>query len=62
MSVSIDNVFIKQFEAEVHLAFQQMGTKLRSTVRTKKKVVQQHSKKLVKELLLLNQDMVLFLL
>ncbi len=38
MSVSIDNVFIKQFEAEVHLAFQQMGTKLRSTVRTKNDV------------------------
>ena len=38
MSVSIDKVFIKQFEAEVHLAFQQMGTKLRSTVRTKNDV------------------------
>ena len=38
MSVSIDKVFIKQFEAEVHLAFQQMGTKLRSTVRTKSDV------------------------
>ena len=38
MSISIDNVFIKQFEAEVHLAFQQMGTKLRSTVRTKNDV------------------------
>lgn len=38
MSVSIDNVFIKQFEAEVHLAFQQTGTKLRSTVRTKNDV------------------------
>lgn len=38
MSVSIDKVFIKQFEADVHLAFQQMGTKLRSTVRTKNDV------------------------
>ena len=32
---NIDQSFIKQFEAEVHLCFQQMGTKLRSTVRTK---------------------------
>ena len=35
MSISIDKSFIKQFEADVHLAFQQMGTKLRATVRTK---------------------------
>ncbi|MCM1294112.1 MAG: phage capsid protein [Muribaculaceae bacterium] len=35
MSTTIDNVFIKQFEADVHLAYQQMGTKLRSTVRSK---------------------------
>ena len=33
--MSITGSFIKQFEAEVHLAFQQTGTKLRSTVRTK---------------------------
>ncbi|MBR6597876.1 MAG: hypothetical protein IKL37_05415 [Alphaproteobacteria bacterium] len=39
MSVSIDNVFVKQFEADVHLAYQQMGTKLRSTVRSKSGVV-----------------------
>lgn len=39
MSVSIDNVFVKQFEADVHLAYQQMGTKLRSTVRGKSGVV-----------------------
>ena len=39
MSVSIDQVFIKQFEADVHLAYQQMGTKLRSTVRSKTGVV-----------------------
>ncbi|MDR1477260.1 MAG: hypothetical protein LBI17_04005 [Rickettsiales bacterium] len=38
MSNSIDQAFVKQFEAEVHLAFQQMGTKLRSTVRTKSNV------------------------
>lgn len=39
MSVSIDQVFVKQFEAEVHLAYQQMGTKLRSTVRSKTGVI-----------------------
>ncbi len=39
MSVSIDNVFVKQFEADVHLAYQQMGTKLRATVRSKTGVV-----------------------
>lgn len=32
---NIEGSFIKQFEAEVHLAFQQTGTKLRSSVRTK---------------------------
>lgn len=39
MSVSIDQVFVKQFEADVHLAYQQMGTKLRSTIRSKSGVV-----------------------
>ena len=39
MSLSVDQVFIKQFEADVHLAYQQMGTKLRSTIRTKSGVV-----------------------
>lgn len=39
MSVSVDNIFIKQFEADVHLAYQQIGTKLRSTVRSKTGVV-----------------------
>ena len=39
MSVSIDQVFVKQFEADVHLAYQQMGTKLRSSVRSKSGVV-----------------------
>ena len=39
MSVSIDNGFVKQFEADVHLAYQQMGTKLRSTIRSKSGVV-----------------------
>jgi hypothetical protein len=35
----MDQVFIKQFEADVHLAYQQMGTKLRSTIRSKSGVV-----------------------
>lgn len=39
MSVSIDQVFVKQFEADVHLAYQQMGTKLRATVRSKSGIV-----------------------
>lgn len=39
MSVSIEQVFVKQFEADVHLAYQQMGTKLRSTIRSKTGVV-----------------------
>lgn len=39
MSMSVDQVFIKQFEADVHLAYQQMGTKLRSTIRSKSGVV-----------------------
>ncbi len=39
MSESINQSFVKQFEAEVHLAYQQMGTKLRSTVRSKSNVV-----------------------
>ena len=39
MSVSIDQVFVKQFEADVHLAYQQTGTKLRSSVRSKSGVV-----------------------
>ena len=31
---SIDTAFIKQFESEVHMAYQRMGSKLRNTVRT----------------------------
>jgi hypothetical protein len=33
MSVSIESAFIKQFEREVHGAYQRTGSKLRSTVR-----------------------------
>jgi hypothetical protein len=39
MALSIEQSFVKQFEAEVHLAYQQMGTKLRSTIRSKSGVV-----------------------
>lgn len=35
MSTSIDQAFIKQFEQEVHQAYQRMGSKLRNTVRVK---------------------------
>lgn len=35
MSASIDQAFIKQFEADVHLAFQRMGSKLLSMIRRK---------------------------
>lgn len=34
MATSIDQAFIKQFEREVHEAFQRQGSKLRNTVRT----------------------------
>ena len=39
MSISVDQVFVKQFEADVHLAYQQMGTKLRGSVRSKSGVI-----------------------
>lgn len=38
MSTEIDNAFIKQFEREVHEAYQRQGSKLRNTVRTKNNV------------------------
>ena len=38
MSITIDQSFIKHFQADVHLAFQQMGSKLRNTVRVKDNV------------------------
>lgn len=34
MASTIDVAFIKQFESEVHMAYQRMGSKLRGTVRT----------------------------
>ncbi|MCL2629518.1 MAG: phage capsid protein [Alphaproteobacteria bacterium] len=39
MSIHIEKAFVKQFEADVHLAYQQMGTKLRSTIRSKSGVI-----------------------
>ena len=38
MTQSIDQAFIKQFEAEVHEAYQRQGSKLRPTVRSKSNV------------------------
>ena len=35
MSVTVDQAFITQYESEVKLAYQQMGSKLRNVVRTK---------------------------
>lgn len=39
MSASISTAFIKQYEAEVHIAYQQMGSKLRNMVRSKSGIV-----------------------
>lgn len=39
MSMHIEKSFIKSFEAEVHLQYQQMGSKLRNTVRIKDNIV-----------------------
>ncbi|MCH9838655.1 hypothetical protein K0U83_23530 [bacterium] len=35
MAIDVSTAFIKQFESEVHMAYQRQGTKLRSTVRNK---------------------------
>ena len=34
MANTIDTAFIKQFESDVHMAYQRMGSKLRNTVRS----------------------------
>ena len=39
MSLSIDQAFVKQFEREVHEAYQRQGSKLRPTVRVKNGVI-----------------------
>lgn len=38
MAVDINDAFVKQFESEVHMAYQRMGSKLRNTVRAKSNV------------------------
>jgi len=38
MSTSVDTAFIRQFESDVHVAYQRMGTKLRNTIRRKVQV------------------------
>lgn len=38
MSIDISDAFVKQFESEVHVAYQRMGSKLRNTVRSKSNV------------------------
>lgn len=38
MATDIDDAFVKQFEREVHEAYQRMGSKLRHTVRTKNNI------------------------
>lgn len=38
MTTTIDQVFVKQFEAEVHVEFNRMGSMMRNTLRTKSNV------------------------
>ena len=38
MSLDLDSAFVKQFESEVHLSYQRMGSKLGNTVRKKTNV------------------------
>lgn len=38
MAVDISDAFVKQFESEVHMAYQRMGSKLQNTVRAKMNV------------------------
>lgn len=35
MAIDINDAFVKQFESEVHMAYQRMGSKLRNTIRFK---------------------------
>lgn len=39
MSTSVELSFIKDFESDVHVSYQRMGSKLRNTVRTKSNIV-----------------------
>jgi Phage capsid protein len=38
MALDIDDAFVKQFESDVHAAYQRMGSKLRNTVRNKSNI------------------------
>lgn len=38
MAIDIDTAFVSQFESEVHMAYQRMGSKLRNTVRNKSNI------------------------
>jgi hypothetical protein len=38
MAQDINDAFVKQFESEVHMAYQRMGSKLRNTVRSKSNI------------------------
>lgn len=35
MALDLNDAFVKQFESEVHVAYQRMGSKIRNTIRTK---------------------------
>ena len=61
MANTIDVAFIKQFESEVHMAYQRMGSKLRNTVRMASQVTGStvRFQKLVQALPLLNQETVM---
>lgn len=39
MSTSVEQSFVKHFQADVHLQYQQMGSKLRNTVRSKDGII-----------------------
>lgn len=39
MSTTVEQSFVKHFQAEVHMQYQRMGSKLRNTVRTKDTIV-----------------------
>lgn len=38
MAIDVDNAFVKQYEKDVHMAYQRMGSKLANTVRKKNNV------------------------
>ena len=59
MANTTDQAFITQFETEVHLAYQRMGSKLRNTVRTVSNVNggTVRFQRLVLELLVQNPEM-----